>query len=522
MIQASRRRLFVLLLFKMSVGKADISRDSTTVRWRQGVATWLRGAIVVAVCLAFHADQYLVRAADETNRLASAKAKAGSSYNLEGHGGPIHSVRLNSAKTRALTGSIDYSMMYWDLTAEPPRVLRRFDEHDGWVKAVTFLHDESRALSTAGGKVWMWDLTSGKLLHTFEGHRAEISAITISADGRWAVTSSTDRTARVWDLEGQKAGPVLRGHTAPVNAVAFSDDGARVFSASVDGTIRSWSRADGSFQRILYKHGFGINVMITLPGKGKLIFGSLNGHAGIVDTASGELVHRFSPIEGPVLALALQDKPGLLAISGHQIQGRNVVGNIRILRRGDWAKIEEYDDPRGPVWAMDFGTDGATLYYGGKDDHVTVWQITPRKPFEQVSGPGLRRFEVSEKLSPGESQFARKCSLCHTLKPDGRNRAGPTLYKVFGRKAGTLPGYPYSNALLKADIVWSEETIGKLFGLGPDHYTPGTKMPLQKISDPEKRKALIAYLKVATSGETGSDSANKASNDAGRTDTREK
>ncbi|MDH3582185.1 MAG: cytochrome C, partial [Hyphomicrobiales bacterium] len=364
--------------------------------------------------------------------------------------------------------------------------------------------------------------TSAKLLHTFEGHKAEISAVEISPDGRWAATASTDRTVRLWDLKEKKAGPVLKGHTAPVNAVAFSDDGATVFAASVDGTIRSWRRTDGEFQRILYKHGFGINVMIALRGKNKLVFGSLNGHAGIVDTASGEQVHRFEPIEGPVLALALQDKPGLMAISGHQLQGRSVVGNIRVFRRGDWALIETYDDPRGPVWAMDFGTDGATLYYGGKDDFVTAWQVRPRKPFEQVSGPGLRRFEVSENLPPGEAQFARKCSLCHTLRPDGRNRAGPTLYKLFGRKAGTLPGYPYSDALLNADIVWSEETIGKLFGLGPDHYTPGTKMPLQKISDPEKRKALIAYLKVATSDETGSDSANKASNDAGKTDSREK
>jgi cytochrome c len=129
---------------------------------------------------------------------------------------------------------------------------------------------------------------------------------------------------------------------------------------------------------------------------------------------------------------------------------------------------------------------------------------------------------VTAAVSPGESQFARKCSLCHTLRPDGRNRAGPTLYKVFGRKAGTLPGYPYSDALLNADIVWSEETIGKLFGLGPDHYTPGTKMPLQKISDPEKRKALIAYLKVATSPEKGSDSGNKSSKDAGNTGSGEK
>lgn len=480
-------------------------------------------ALAILVCTLVFTSLPGVRAAEVDKDISPpADTLETGAYNLEGHGGPIHSIRLNSAKTRALTGSIDYSMMLWDLTAEPPRVLHRFDEHDGWVKAATFLKDETRALSTAGGKVWMWDLVTGKLLHTFEGHRAEIAAVTVTTDGRWAATTSTDRTVRLWDLKERKAGPVLKGHTAPVTSVAFSDDGAMVFSASVDGTIRKWSRDGGAFEQILYKHGFGINVMVALPGKKKLVFGSLNGQAGIVDMESGKMVHRFAPIEGAVLAIALQDKPGLLALSGHQLQGRNVVGNIRVYRRGDWALIESYDDPRGPVWAMDFGTNGATLYYGGRDDFVTAWQVVPRKSFEQISGPGKRRFEASKDLPPGEALFARKCSLCHTLKPDGRNRAGPTLYKLFGRKAGTLPGYPYSDALLKADVVWGEETIEQLFGLGPDHYTPGTKMPLQRIADAEKRKALIAYLKVATSGETGSDSGNKTSNDAGKTDVREK
>ena len=44
-----------------------------------------------------------------------------------------------------------------------------------------------------------------------------------------------------------------------------------------------------------------------------------------------------------------------------------------------------------------------------------------------------------------------------------------------------------------------------LFGLGPNHYTPGTKMPLQKIADPKTREALIAFLKVATEDGSGSD-----------------
>ena len=108
-------------------------------------------------------------------------------------------------------------------------------------------------------------------------------------------------------------------------------------------------------------------------------------------------------------------------------------------------------------------------------------------------------------MSPGERQFQRRCSICHTLVKDGRNRAGPTLFGVFGRKAGTLPGYPYSDGLRKSDIVWNEETIAKLFDHGPDVVTPGTKMPIQRLKSPADRDALIAFLKTATAPDKAGD-----------------
>ena len=45
-----------------------------------------------------------------------------------------------------------------------------------------------------------------------------------------------------------------------------------------------------------------------------------------------------------------------------------------------------------------------------------------------------------------------------------------------------MPGYSYSDALDGSDIVWSDETIDELFDLGPEHYIPGTKMPMQRIA----------------------------------------
>jgi cytochrome c len=98
---------------------------------------------------------------------------------------------------------------------------------------------------------------------------------------------------------------------------------------------------------------------------------------------------------------------------------------------------------------------------------------------------------------PGAQVF-RACVACHTLRPDAGNRAGPTLAGLFGRRIATLSGYNFSPALRSLAIVWTPETVSKLFELGPATFTPGTKMPEQRIGLPAERAALVKFLQQAT------------------------
>jgi cytochrome c len=92
----------------------------------------------------------------------------------------------------------------------------------------------------------------------------------------------------------------------------------------------------------------------------------------------------------------------------------------------------------------------------------------------------------------------RACRACHGLTPDDTNKAGPTLSGIFGRRIATLPGYGFSPALKEMAIVWTPETVAKLFEVGPTVYTPGTKMPEQRITDADDRKALVDWLATVT------------------------
>ncbi|MEJ2458247.1 MAG: c-type cytochrome [Novosphingobium sp.] len=84
------------------------------------------------------------------------------------------------------------------------------------------------------------------------------------------------------------------------------------------------------------------------------------------------------------------------------------------------------------------------------------------------------------------------CSACHSTQP-GQMRIGPSLSGVAGRKAASLPGYTYSEALRQSGLIWNAATLDKWL-TSPQKTVPGTKMPFTGIADPVQRKALVDYL----------------------------
>lgn len=421
---------------------------------------------------------------------AATKANGRFPERLVGHGGPIMAISVDVAGSRVLTGSFDYSLILRALDGGEDDVLHRLFGHEAAVNDVAFVPGTDRAVSVSDdGSFAVWDLTAGRLLKRFPDKPDKVLDVAVSGDGQYAAAARWDGTARVFDLNGLSEISRCEGHHGNVNAVAFSADGATLYTAAYDGVVRAFETATGKERAQIHRHGWGVNVLTRVDDV--LVFGGLDGTLAKVDIRTGETTE-LAEAERPFLSLGVSaDGSRLAAGSGD--------GHIRVFSTADWTVLEDYSTAYGPVWGLAFADlAGRNLYYSGLDDFAILWQVSPRRPFDQPKGIFPRRFQLTDDMSSGERQFQRKCSVCHTLQKDGKNRAGPTLYGLFGRKAGSLPGYPYSDSLRSADITWNEDTIARLFDDGPDIVTPGSKMPLQRLKNIEDRDALIAFLKQAT------------------------
>ena len=99
-------------------------------------------------------------------------------------------------------------------------------------------------------------------------------------------------------------------------------------------------------------------------------------------------------------------------------------------------------------------------------------------------------------LLNGQRQSAL-CRSCHTLTDGGPDLTGPNLHGVFGRKAGSKPGYAYSAAIKAAGFDWNAGKLDQWLA-DPKGFMPGTKMTFLGIRDAKDRVDLIAFLKVQT------------------------
>jgi cytochrome c len=402
---------------------------------------------------------------------------------LRGHGGPVRALAISPDGTHALSGSFDTSAIRWSLSRNVAEQVMRF--HDGPVNAVVFLSDGRVATGGGDGHIALWRPGEQTPNTVLDGHSGPVVALAASPDGKFLGSASWDRTVRVWPLAGG-APRVLEGNAENVNGVAFSPDGSQIISAGYDGTIRIWQCAGDGVS--VHNVPSPLNSVVVAPD-GEMAVAGASGKVFFVSPA-GELLGEVGAGKTPIIQLGISGDGALIAAA-------TIRGSVAVIDRKKRSLTHTLVGPGLPVWSVAFFPDNRTLLTGGTDGIIRRWNAVNGESIDSVL-VGAPEDPLKRYAGDHGAEVFHACVACHALTPDEDKKAGPTLWHILGRHIATLPGYNFSPALKKLDIVWSKETIAKLFEVGPAHYTPGTKMPEQTIGSKEDRKALVDFLERAT------------------------
>ena len=125
-------------------------------------------------------------------------------------------------------------------------------------------------------------------------------------------------------------------------------------------------------------------------------------------------------------------------------------------------------------------------------DNVDSTQEVSAKTAKVVEAVDIKALLAMGDVAHGEKVF-KKCSACHMIAADGKNKIGPNLWGVIGRTAGAIDGYNYSKAMTAYAKEWTFEEMNSYL-IKPQAYIKGTKMAFAGLRKEKDRASVILYM----------------------------
>lgn len=192
----------------------------------------------------------------------------------------VNVVAMDSRARFAISGADDGSITVWDLrNGSKVETIEQRDCHTGWVLAIA-IHASGRFVSGSQDgviRVWQLDLDSGRITAAvpaaLKGHTSWVRGLVLTPCGKYVISASNDCTLKIWDLQTGTLLRTLEGHHGSVRGVAFAEtsSGAIIVSGSNDETLKVWDFESGRVLHTLSGHRNLVRSVVTTRLRGQIV-----------------------------------------------------------------------------------------------------------------------------------------------------------------------------------------------------------------------------------------------------------
>ncbi len=324
---------------------------------------------------------------------------------FEGHEGPVRAIAWTPDGKALLSGSGfptgDQTLRLWD--SATGREIRQLTGHQGQVFAVDINRDGNRVLAACEKSIHLWDLTTGQYLRELRGHSADVTTVIFLPDGRHALSACHDKTVKLWDLESGTEKREFTGHTGATFGLAVLPGNRQFLSGSWDGTIRLWDLETGESLRTFTGHATWCVKM--LPDGLRFLSSGDDGTVRLWEISSGKQLRKIKAHERQVFAMDVSPDGQLVASGG---DGLVSLWNVETGEQLAGASHREF------VWTVAFAPDGKSLlsaggggwksenWHNGDDWVIRLWR-RPEQPNADWTGwpkdappPAIARFDAEQ------------------------------------------------------------------------------------------------------------------------------
>ncbi|KAJ3450600.1 receptor for activated protein kinase c rack1 [Anaeramoeba flamelloides] len=307
---------------------------------------------------------------------------------LEGHTGWVTAIATIPEKPNMfVTSSRDTTLLVWNINDEEVEgyqenyayLVKSLQGHSHFVEDVTISKNGKYALSGSSDKTLrLWDLTNGGCIRKFLGHTGEVLSVAFSPENRHILSGSRDKTIRIWNTLGncKYIFHDQSSHSDWVSSVKFLPipQSYTLFSSSYDKTVKMWDLKKCKLEKNLFGHTEQVNCIDVSPDGSLCASGGKDGKAILWDLERKEGL-KVLDVGEEVSALSFSPNGLWLATASRNgIKIWQIDQDCLLAELNDKHKVDKQETKPRPI-SLAWGHDGNTLFVGYTDNKIRVWVV---------------------------------------------------------------------------------------------------------------------------------------------------